>query len=254
MDFGLGVVRDDFPVTFRIAIQPDGSESEIIFEDSYADRRRWSQHSIDLARPAGSTASLTLEATAEREGTVALWGAPTLSGARRSDLPNIVFYVIDGAGADLMSVYGYERDTTPHIEALAAEGAIFERAYSNATWTEPSTASFTTSLHHSVLGGFNRESSPVPPRVATIAEYLHGAGYLTTALTSNPIAGRIIGPQNGADVLLMDYTHGSRASSAQLGDDFWRFRERNPAEPYWAHFQSTGVHPPYAAVPPFAGR
>ena len=254
LDFGLGVVRDDLPVTFRITVQPDQTESQVLFEETYADRTRWSQHSIDLAPLAGRTASLIVEAMAEREGTVALWGAPTLSGIRRAQLPNIIFYVIDGAGADFMSVYGYERRTTPHLEELAAEGAVFERAYSNATWTQPSTASFTTSLHHSVLRGFRPGSSPVPPGVTTVAEHLHAAGYLTTSLTTNPTAGRIIGPRNGADVLLVDYAHDSTASSAQLHEDFWRFREHYPAEPFWVHFQTTDVHPPYGTVPPFAGR
>jgi arylsulfatase len=254
LDFALGILRDDSPVTFRVAVQPEANEAEVIFEMTSADRTRWSQHSVDLARWAGGTVRLTLEASAERDGTLAVWAAPTISGTRRSTLPNIIFYVIDGAGADFMSVYGYERDTTPHLDALAAEGAVFERAYSNSTWTEPSTASFTTSLHHSVLGGFDPEASPVLPGVTTLAEHLHRAGYFTMALTSNPIAGRIVGPGNGTDVLLTDYVHDSRASSAILDAAFWRLRADYPAEPYWAHFQSTDVHPPYASVRPFAGR
>ncbi|MCH7891867.1 MAG: sulfatase-like hydrolase/transferase [Gemmatimonadetes bacterium] len=52
-----------------------------------------------------------------------------------------------------MSVYGYNRRTTPTLERLASEGVVFERAYSNSSWTLPSTASFMTSLHTSVTGG-----------------------------------------------------------------------------------------------------
>ena len=50
-------------------------------------------------------------------------GAPTVSGVRRSDHPNIIFYVIDGAGADLMSLYGYNRRTTPNLERPTVGGA-----------------------------------------------------------------------------------------------------------------------------------
>ena len=48
-------------------------------------------------------------------------------------MPNVIFYVIDGGAADFMSVYGYNRRTTPNIERLAAEGVVFERAYSNSS-------------------------------------------------------------------------------------------------------------------------
>ncbi len=47
--------------------------------------------------------------------------------------PNVILYVIDGAAADRMSVYGYDRRTTPNLERLAAEGVVFENAYSNSS-------------------------------------------------------------------------------------------------------------------------
>ena len=52
-----------------------------------------------------------------------------------------------------MSVFGYNRANTPHLARLAEEGAVFERAYSSASWTKPSTASFMTSIPHSAPGG-----------------------------------------------------------------------------------------------------
>ena len=54
-------------------------------------------------------------------------------------------------------------DAVPRA-ARGARASCFERAYSNSTWTQPSTASFMTSLHHSVLGGLRRgiHSTPVP--------------------------------------------------------------------------------------------
>ena len=57
---------------------------------------------------------------------------------RTADKPNVIFYVIDGGGADHMSVYGYNRRTTPNLERLVAKGSVFERAYSNSTWSKPS--------------------------------------------------------------------------------------------------------------------
>jgi len=121
LDVGLGVLGEDAPVTFRASVEARG-RVEALFEERYADPDEWAQRSVDLSAFAGRTVTLSLEAEAERPGTVALWVAPTVGGARSSAKPNVIFYVIDGGWADDMSVYGYNRWTTPFLERLAAEG------------------------------------------------------------------------------------------------------------------------------------
>jgi hypothetical protein len=177
LDVGLGVLRKDVPVTFSVEVQAAGEEPVALLEERYDDQESWGQRSVDLAEFAGRTVMLALEADAAEEGTLAFWGAPTVSGDPSSDKPNVIFYVIDGGGADYMSVYGYNRRTTPNLERLAAEGAVFERAYSNSDWTRPSTASFMTSLQHSVLGGFKNGFNVIPDDAPTMAQHMHGAGY-----------------------------------------------------------------------------
>ena len=204
LDIGLGVLRDDAPVTFTISARSAG-EVHRLLEETHGDPSGWAQHSVDLSGLAGQTVTLVLEAGAERAGTVALWGAPTVSGARRADRPNIIFYVIDGGGADYMSVYGYNRRTTPNLARLAAEGAIFEYAYSNSSWTRPSTASFMTSLQHSVLGGFKGGFNVIPDDAPTMAQHMHRAGYQTAVFTANPNAGRMSGLERGVDVFREDW-------------------------------------------------
>jgi hypothetical protein len=122
LDLGLGVLREDAPVTFRITASPAGAEPETVLEETYDDKENWGQRSVDLSHLAGQTVALTLETESPRPGTVALWAAPTLTGATVPEKPNVIFYVIDGGGADFMSVYGYNRRTTPNLERLAAEG------------------------------------------------------------------------------------------------------------------------------------
>jgi len=261
LDLGLGVLLGNAPVTFAITAQRKGGEAETLLEETYADQDHWAQRSVDLSHLAGQTVTLALEAEAERAGTVALWAAPTLSGARTSDIPNIIFYVIDGAGADYMSVYGYNRRTTPNLERLAAEGAVFERAYSNSSWTKISTPSFMTSLQSSVLGGFGSESDPLPEQAVTMAQRLHGAGYQTAVYAANPFAGTISSLDRGADALRESWTefsyfddrHNQSVSSTFLHGSFWRWRKAYPGEPYWVHFQTTDVHYPWKPVAPFAG-
>lgn len=254
LDFNLSALAGD-PVSYRVTARSGAAEPQRLFEETVADAGTWQERSIDLARLGGGTVELSLEAESQRQGAVALWGAPILSGSRRDQRPNVIFYVIDGGGADLMSLYGYSRRTTPFLERLGEEGAVFERAYSNSTWTQPSTASFMTSLHHSVLGGLRRgvHSTPVPAKAVTMAEHLHRGGYQTAAFTSNPNCGRVIGLERGVDVMNDTETTNHSTSSLDLHERFWQFREAYPGGPYWVHFQTTDVHEPNHPAAPFAG-
>ncbi len=87
LDVGLGVLRDDVPVTFRVTAQPDGQAPEQLLNESYSDKEYWGQRSVDLAHLGGKEVTLTLATEAEHAGTLALWAAPTLSGARISKKP-----------------------------------------------------------------------------------------------------------------------------------------------------------------------
>ena len=56
----------------------------------------------------------------------------------------IVFVVIDTLRADHLGCYGYNKKTSPNIDRIASDGAIFERAYASDVPTQPSfTAMFT---------------------------------------------------------------------------------------------------------------
>jgi arylsulfatase A-like enzyme len=260
LDFALGVLRDDDPVTFRVVASTAEGDPETLFEEVSQDRNNWAQRSVDLSELAGRTVTLSLEAEANTNGTIALWAAPTMTGSANYTKPNVIFYVIDGGAADYMSVYGYNRDTTPNIKRLAAEGALFEQAYSNSSWTKPSTASFMTSLHHSVLGGFRNWSDPVPEKAVTMAQHFHAADYQTGVFLANPNAGTLSGLQRGVDFMREGWEDFSyfgpephRESSRYLHEGFWDWRNAHPGYPFWAHFQTTDVHEDFPAAPPFSG-
>jgi arylsulfatase A-like enzyme len=257
LDVGLACLPHE-TVSFRASVRARG-ESRDLFDRTVGDAGAWEQVSVDLSPWSGAEVEIALSAASESPGAVALWGAPILSGrvapSRRASRPNVVFYVIDGGGADLMSVYGYNRRTTPFLERLAEEGVVFERCFSNSTWTQSSTASFMTGLQHSVLGGLRRgmHSTPVPLAAVTMAEHMRRGGYQTASFTSNPNAGRVIGLERGLDLMRdVDAEHHS-ISSVELHEHFFRFREDYPGAPSWVHFQTTDVHEPNDPVPPFEG-
>jgi arylsulfatase A-like enzyme len=102
---------------------------------------------------------------------------------RRKRPPNIVLFGIDSLRADHMSCYGYNRQTTPHIDRLATQGTLFERTYSAYIPT--------TSAYSSMLTGMDvfstqvvalRHRGSLRSEVKTMAEILREHGYDTTCV------------------------------------------------------------------------
>ena len=54
---------------------------------------------------------------------------------------NVVLINVDTLRADRLGCYGHDRDTSPFLDSLAADGILFERAYSTSSYTRPSVAS-----------------------------------------------------------------------------------------------------------------
>jgi arylsulfatase A-like enzyme len=98
--------------------------------------------------------------------------------------PSVVLITIDTLRADHLGCYGYGRPTTPHIDALAKESLLFERAYTTLPRTTQSVASILTGRYpksHGARGLFAR----LPATNLTLAEVLHERGYATAAVVSN---------------------------------------------------------------------
>ena len=103
------------------------------------------------------------------------------------EAPNLVLVVMDTLRRDRLGAYGYDRPTSPHLDALAARGTTFESAYSTASWTWPSTASILTGMlpeEHGVVGD---ASCYLADDLDTLAEVLQREGISTAAWSGNPL-------------------------------------------------------------------
>ncbi len=96
----------------------------------------------------------------------------------------LVFLVtVDCLRADHVSANGYALPTTPALDAMAAEGVGFPRAYSTAGHTA---MSFPGLLLSNYFQNFGR-SRAVPPHLTTLAEALTAGGFRTTALNAGNV-------------------------------------------------------------------
>ncbi len=96
---------------------------------------------------------------------------------------NVVLLVLDTVRAMSLSLYGYDRPTTPNLTRIARRGALFDRAYSTAPWTLPSHASMFTGRWAWELEADWR--TPLSHRYSTLAEVLAARGYATAGFVAN---------------------------------------------------------------------
>jgi arylsulfatase A-like enzyme len=97
--------------------------------------------------------------------------------------PNLILVGIDSLRRDHMSLYGYRRLTTPHMDAYARRGSVFESTFSPSIPTTPGYASMLTGMD--VFGTDAvalRHEGPLGPHVATLPEVLAAKGYNTTCV------------------------------------------------------------------------
>lgn len=103
---------------------------------------------------------------------------------KESEKPmNIVYILADDMSWGDLSCYGQEQYETPHIDALASSGIIFNQAYAGAPECAPSRGSLLTGLHggHAPIrdNSSARGQEYIPDSVITVAEVLKEAGYTT---------------------------------------------------------------------------
>jgi len=162
---------------------------------------------------------------------------PTLGSdwtASKTDKPNVLWIVMDTVRADHLALYGYGRDTSPSLDALASEGTAFEHAVSQAPWTIPSHFQMITSRFEA------GKSKILEPDFVTAAEIMKANGYDTGAVLANLSLGRRSGFDQGFDTV-MD------------GPAFIFFQAFNDKLPVLKWLSRSGLLPPDAVVRWFHG-
>lgn len=100
--------------------------------------------------------------------------------------PNVLVIVVDALRADHLSSYGYSRRTSPHLDRLAQQGALFENAFSASSWTLPSHTSLLTGRYpHEHRATEMKPGRPYDHRFPIIAETFGEHGYRTGAFSAN---------------------------------------------------------------------
>jgi arylsulfatase A-like enzyme len=97
---------------------------------------------------------------------------------------NVLFILIDTLRAHRLHVYGYERETSPTMDYLAASGVVFARHLSQSSWTKCSMASMWTGFFPSRTRVL-RFDHVVPSEATMPAEIFRDAGFRTAGIWRN---------------------------------------------------------------------
>ena len=125
------------------------------------------------------------------------------SGTEAPAVPNLLMIAFDTTRADHLSCYGYERTTSPAVDALAGRGLLLEQAYSASSLTSVSASTFMTGVlppRHGVRSLFLVGQESIAPEIPTLAELLRDAGFATGGFVSAPPIGARCGLGRGFDV------------------------------------------------------
>ena len=145
-------------------------------------------------------ATLALAVVAWSGAAVALarggqWRAQPVPAAGQ---PNVLLVSIDSLRSDHVHAYGYGRETTPTIDGLAHDGALFRTAVSPTSWTLPAHLTLLTSLppeeHGVVSDGMRMRENAL-----FLSEVLWDAGYTTAGFVSGPYLNAAYGFAQGWD-------------------------------------------------------
>jgi arylsulfatase A-like enzyme len=178
--------------------------------------------------------------------------------------PNILFLLIDTLRGDKLGCAGYGRNLSPTMDAIAAEGVMFQQAVAQSPWTQPSVVSLFTAMYPGAIlpvdeyrksfDAVRRGATPVrvlDEHYATIASALQWHGYQTAAITANPYVTRVFGLARGFEHF--DETLATQDAAAGLLSDAacrW-LQQRDSSRPFFLYLHYMDVHGPYNAGPEF---
>ncbi len=153
-----------------------------------------------------------------------------------------------------MGCYGFDEETTPYIDTLAAEGIVFTKAFAQASWTLPSTVSLFTSLHPLSHKVWSRERR-LADKALTLAEALKEKGFKTCGMTANASASSVYNLFQGMDdeIALFDWENDELKSKKRLNviwaEDFvdpaWNWISKNKDEQFFMYIHFLQPHTPY---------
>lgn len=171
---------------------------------------------------------------------------------------NVVWLVVDSLRADHLGLYGYNKETSPHIDEIGKDSWVFTRAYSQASTTRLSMPSM---LSGRLPDTMEWKKGPDPaPSVAMLPTLLKQEGYSTSLVINQYVKKGLTGLQKPFQHVMAtpkgaDWHSGDHAIGLAIAEIE---RAQSENKPFFITVHFDDVHHPYKAhkgrsVPNFNG-
>lgn len=267
LEFGIGIVRDENSerliksgkeeergVNFLVMLEIKGRKKTIFQKyippplKNKEPTLSSSRHTLKLPYSA-KNARLSF-VTEGGDHNFSLWINPVLYNKGKNN-QNIILISIDTLRADHLGCYGYKRDTSPNIDSLASESALFLNTYATSPWTLPSHVSLLTSLygvHHQVY----HDDEKMDSSLITLADILRQNHFFCSAFTGGGFLSSVYGFSKGFDT----YMEGAgrifhQDSSERVYKAVSRWLDRNKDKKFFLFIHTYQPHDPYSCPDPY---
>lgn len=165
---------------------------------------------------------------------------------------NLLLITLDTMRADHLGLYGYDRPTSPHLDAFAAGAAVFDDVTCSVPTTLPSHYSIFTGLRmfeHGVL----RNGQTTDRDLVTIFDLLGERGAATAAVVASRVLSAKYLHGVGLDELFLPGRRKEyQVSAERVTDRALAWLEGHHESPFalWVHYYD--AHEPYSPAPSFA--
>jgi arylsulfatase A-like enzyme len=252
-------------VEFSILLQDESGEKNELFHqvlDPFhnQDQGLKEERIIDLSGYSGQNVVMRfITSTPDQlnfQNDVSYWINPLIyqrSGRsiRRNGKPNVILISLDTLRADHLGSYGYNRKTSPNIDLLAKDGILFDRCFSQASYTLPSHVSMLTGLNPVKHNVFSSVLHRLDPAMITLADRLREKGYLTAAVTGGGIMGSFYGFPKGFDSYNERLTRIQGTTAQKIGELAVSWLEENGDKPFFLFLHTYQIHGPFLPPPPY---
>ncbi|MFO8184496.1 MAG: sulfatase [Candidatus Aegiribacteria sp.] len=178
--------------------------------------------------------------------------------------PNVLLIVIDTLRAENLSCYGYQRETSPSIDSLAAEGTLWTSCIAQSSWTLPGFTSILTGTSERTHGaGINRDMTDrtdrsevrrweniLHPDAPYLPTMLRDAGYRTYAHFNTAYVDSSHGFSRGFDHYTCELTGPADADVIVQHFISW-VDSTGSEEPFFALLHLFDPHQPYDPPSPY---
>jgi len=159
---------------------------------------------------------------------------------------NVLLISLDTLRADRLGCYGYERDTSPALDAFAAKCVRFAHAIAPSPWTVPSHVSLFTGLLPEAHGVELPDQTP-GPGTTLLAETVFRAGWYTFGITD----GGFMGTEQGIDRGFRAFYDRNRVFANTVREAQTYIQDRDPLGAWFGFLHTYDIHCPYDPHEPY---